>query len=238
MVNNHLKRIKAPKNWRLKRKERKWIARPLPGAHPINACLTLDIIARDMLALGKTAREINFIVANKEFLVDKVVRTEKKFSVGLMDVVEVPKLKTAYRICYNKRGELVLVAIDAKETSQKLLKIKTKTKVRGNKLQVGFHDGRTILMDKCDSKIGDTALFDLTKKTVSKFLPLEKGALVLITGGKNVGIIGTVKELKEGNKLSRAMCTIETKEGEISTFKDYAFVVGKGKSELTIEVIK
>jgi small subunit ribosomal protein S4e len=238
MGKDHLKRINAPRNWRLGRKERMWVARPKPGAHPINACLTLDTIARDMLSYGKNAREVSYILSNKEFKVDRGVRTDKKFAVGLMDVVEVPKLNDKFRVCYNARGELVLVKIDGKEVSQKLLKIKTKTKIAGGKLQLGFHDGRTILMDKCDSKIGDSALFDLDKKTALKFLPLEKGALVLIVGGKNTGTIGTVKELVPGNKLSRAMCVIETKNGELSTYKDYVFVVGKEKSEITVEVVK
>jgi small subunit ribosomal protein S4e len=234
MVKNHLKRIRAPRNWRLKRKERKWIARPMPGAHPLNECLTLDTIVKDILHLGKTSREVNFILNNNELVIDTKIRKDKKFSVGLMDIIEIPKLRQKFRVCYNKKGELNLVGIDDKESSLKLLKIKTKVKIKNGKIQLGFHDGKSIILDKCDSKVGDSVLFDLNKKSIIKFLPLEEGSIVLITKGKNTGMIGTVKQITLGNKLSKALCTFDVDGSKLSTAKDYVFVVGKEKQETTV----
>ena len=42
----HLKRIAVPKSWPIKRKENKWIARPMPGPHSLNHSISLNITAK------------------------------------------------------------------------------------------------------------------------------------------------------------------------------------------------
>ncbi|MHA1832356.1 MAG: 30S ribosomal protein S4e, partial [Candidatus Baldrarchaeia archaeon] len=44
----HLKRLPAPRFWPIHKKEFKWTVRPSPGPHPMNRCLPLLLIVRDI----------------------------------------------------------------------------------------------------------------------------------------------------------------------------------------------
>jgi len=233
MVKNHLKRLAAPQGWKIGRKEHVWVTRPMPGAHPIKECLTLDRVLKD-LGYAKTAREVKFILNNKDILVDKIVRKKKNFTVGLMDVIEVPKMEKSFRVSYNSKGEMVLIGIDNKEVSVKLLKVKSKTAVKKSKIHVGFHDGKSIVLDKAEMNVGDSVLYDMDKKSVVKTIPLEKGALILVIRGKQKGFQGVVKEIVERKGLTKASCNYEIGKETYSTLKDYVFVIGKGKSEVKL----
>jgi small subunit ribosomal protein S4e len=238
MVKNHLKRISAPKNWLLKRKAGKFVAKPLPGAHPLNASMTLNYLVIDVLNHAKTAKEVRKILHDKQLLVDNVVRGESKFSVGLMDVVEIPKLKEAYRISLDEAGRLTLVTIDDKEKNLKLLKIIGKTVIKKGKFQLNAHDGKNILVEKFEVNVGDTVVYDLTKKKIVKNLSLEKGAQVLLTAGKHVGRFGAVKEMVKEGPLQKKKLVFDMDGTEFITSLNYAFVVGKSKAEVTLKIKK
>src|SRR3989338_6869114 len=127
MGKNHIKRIAAPKSWDIKRKTYKFIARPMPGPHSVKSALTLNFLLRNVLEYAKTTKEIKMILTNKSILVDKTVRNDYKFP------------------------------IDSKESNMKLLKVINKSIVKKGKIQLTFHDGRNILLDKFEGKVGDTA---------------------------------------------------------------------------------
>jgi small subunit ribosomal protein S4e len=63
---------------------------------------------------------------------------------------------------------------------------------------------------------------------------LEKGNLILIFKGKNMGSIGEVKEIIETRtrEPNKVICEIEGNKTE--TIKDYVFVVGKNKPIITV----
>ncbi len=93
MGKNHLFRIAAPGTWAIKRKEQKFIARPTPGTHPLDKSLTINFLLRHLLGYAKTTKEIKLILTNGEIQIDKIVRKDHKFPIGLMDVIELTKLK-------------------------------------------------------------------------------------------------------------------------------------------------
>ncbi len=235
MGQSHLLRLNAPKSWFLKRKGTKYITRSIPGPHPLKGSLTLSFMLRDILEYAKTAKEIKQVLNGKQVLVDKVARTDYKYPIGLMDVIDIPKLEESYRVVYNKKGRLNLVSINKSEADLKLLRIIRKTMVKGGQLQVTFHDGRNMLAKKFDGNIGDSVLFDLNKKTVGKILKLEKGSLVYLRGGTHVGNLGTVKDIIKARDLQKPKVIVEVDGKEYITLIDYAFVVGKGKTELKLE---
>lgn len=238
MGKNHLKRIAAPKNWSVARKESKWIARPLPGKHKINNCITVSFMLRNILNYAKTSKEIKKILNDGNFIVDKKITKDQRISLGLMDVIQIPKLNENYRLLYNIDGRLNAVPIEEKESNLKLLKIIRKKTVKKGKIQITFHDGRTISLDKFDGKIGDTALFNFENKNITKFMELNKGAAVYFNGGAHIGSIGEVKEIIIENKLSKPKVLVEINGKEYTTLKDYAFVVGKDKPEIKIKAEK
>ncbi len=238
MGQNHLSRIAAPKTWTIVRKSTKFIARPMPGTHPLNESLTLSYVLREALGYAKTSKEIRKILNENNLLVDKKIRKEPKFGVGLMDVIEVPKLKESYRVLYNADGRLYLLKIDEKDSNLKLLKVARKNVVKKGKMQITFHDGRNLLMDKFEGHVGDTAVFDLTKTSISKWLKLEKDSLVYLTGGKHSGSLGKVKDIIKAKDLQKPKVVVEIDKVEYTTLSEYAFVVGTNKSEIKLGDMK
>ena len=230
MIKRHLKRLAAPRSWKIKRKGITFITRPKPGAHPLDEAISLNVILKDILKYATTTREVKKIIANKEIIVDGLRRKEHRFMVGFMDVLTIPELKVHYRMLINKKGELVLVKIDDKETKIKLCRIKNKSLV-GDKIQLNLFDSRNILVDKnTDYKIGDTLVIEVPSQKIVHHLKLERGAVVFISKGKKVGSIGRIDTLGSDG------VTCKKENGDIiETKKEYAFVVGKDKPLIKFE---
>jgi len=224
MVQNHLSRLAAPKTWSLRRKTNKWITRPMPGPHPLKESFTLSFLLREVLNYAKTSKEIKKILNEDGVLVDGVVRKEYKYPVGLMDIIEIPKLEEHYRVVYDKNGKFVLVSVKKDESKLKLLKIINKCIVKGGKLQLTFHDGRNLLVDKFEGSVGDTVLFDLNKKAITKILNLQKGSLIYLSGGSHVGELGKVKDVLISKDLQEQKVVVEINKNEYITIAKYAFV--------------
>ena len=142
-----------------------------------------------------------------------------------MDYVEIPKLNEKYQVLFDKYKRLDLVP--TKNVDLKLTKIVGKTILKAGKIQVNLHDGRNILLDKFDGKVGDTMIFDLNNKKHTKILKLEKNALVYLIGGKHVGALGKVTEIVPAKGLEKPKIKLIVGKDEIETSKNYAFVVDK-----------
>src|SRR3989344_2506025 len=104
-MKRHLKRLTAPRTWQIKRKGIKFITRPLPGSHKLEASLPLIVILRDLLKIVKTTREANYLIKNKKVLVNGKVM-ERRFGVGLMDILAIKEIDKRYRIILDRRGKL------------------------------------------------------------------------------------------------------------------------------------
>jgi len=235
MVKNHLSRLAAPKNWPIRRKTNKWIVKPISGPHSINESIPLCVFIREILEYAKTAKEIKTILNKKYILVDKVARTDYKFPIGLMDVVEIPELDEHYRMVFDKNGMFSVLSINKDEANLKLLKIIRKNLVNGGKVQITLHDGRNILVDKFDAHTGDSILFDIKNKSVKKLLVLEKDSLVYLHDGSFIGKTGNVKDLIKTQGLQKSKIVVEIDGEQHLTLASYALVVGKNKPEINLE---
>lgn len=219
MGKNHLKRYPVPNTWgTIGKKENKYITKPSPGPHSIRISLPL-ILWLKKLNLVDSKREAKKIAINKTILVDGRRIKEVDFPVGFMDVLSIPDLKKNWRIVFNNLGKLELCEI-TKSSSVKPCKIIDKKMVRG-KLQINFSDGKNILNDKKELKVGDSVILELPSLKVSKTLKLEKNANVTFIGGKHIGDKGNVVDFRD-EKI------VYNKDGKnIETLKKYAYVVGE-----------
>lgn len=238
MGKNHLSRLAASNSLGIKRKATKWITRPVSGPHPVNSCVTISTLLKNMLEYARTEKEVRMILNQKNILIDKKVRTEYKFPVGFMDVIDVPLLDEHYRLVYGHGGKFSLISVKKEQLNFKLLKIVRKNLVKGGKIQLTFHDGRTILADKFNGKVGDSILFDIVKRNISKLLPLAKDCLVYISGGSHTGSLGKLKDVIREKNLQNPKVIVDIDGKDYITFAKYAFVVGKDKPELDIGVKK
>ena len=224
----HLSRLASSKRWNIKKKGIKWVAKPLPGPHNIKNGIHLLSVFRDMLNYAQTAKEVKKILTNQEIYVDGKRRKNHRFIVGLMDVLFIPKTKEAFRILLTNKGKLTLMPIDEKESSFKLSKIIGKRHIK-KKIQLNLFDGKNILVDKADYKVGDTLMIDVPSLKIKDSFAFTKGNCIYLTGGKHIGTSGILEEIKEKT------ITIKRNKELIKTSKNHAFVVGKEKLVIKIE---
>ena len=128
---------------------------------------------------------------NKEIFVDMKPRRELGFVAGLFDTVMFPNVKKNYRIIINSRKKLDAVEIDEKESNLKLTRVIGK-KLMAGKTQLNCSDSRNILIDKDEYKVGDSLVIDLPGQNIKQHIKLEKGNMILLTGGKHMGDYGAV----------------------------------------------
>lgn len=225
----HISRMAVPKSWPLGRHVRKWATRPRPGMHPIESGMPLNTVMKDMLGYAKTTKEARFILNSKEgVLVDGKRRNDRKFIIGLMDILSFPKTKENFRVLLNKRGKVSLLQIDDSEAHIKLCRIKNKIPLKG-KFQLNLHDGRNILVEDKGYSVGSTVVMEVPSQKIREMLPFEKGAAVYMASGKHVGSVGVLQEIKG------KVAIVKTSECVFETPADYTFVVGKEKPIIKLE---
>ncbi|MBU4501796.1 MAG: 30S ribosomal protein S4e, partial [Nanoarchaeota archaeon] len=164
MVKRHLSRLGAPKSWPIQRKGIKWIARPSPGPHTLKNCITLSLAIKNLLKYAKTTKEVKIILNEGKILIDKIVRKDHKFPLGIMDVIDIPSTKENFRVLYTDKGKFRLVKISADEGKLKPTKIVGKTILKGKKIQLNFYDGKNLIVDKEEYKVNDTLILELGDK--------------------------------------------------------------------------
>ena len=193
--------------------------------------MPLGLILRDMLHVCDTAREARHILNARGVLVDGRVATDPKLPVGLMDVLTLHETKAHYRMMVNTRGRMALVPADEADAKWKLCRIEDKTTVRGGKTQLNLHDGRNVLLAKDEYKTGATLKVQLPGQKVLGHFELVAGAPSVITGGKHVGEVAHVLDVRLTRNPRANIVTF--KEG-FSTDVDKVFVVGKGAPEVKV----
>jgi small subunit ribosomal protein S4e len=226
-MSRHLKRLNAPKEWFILRKTTKYIAKPLPGAHILNESIPISLVLKQ-LGHAKTSAEVKKILNQHEVLIDARRVRDPKAAAGILDSVSLPKSNEYYRIIFDAKGRLQLLAIPKNEANTKVSKVIDKTMVSGGKLQLNLNDGRNIIADKGAASTGDTLLLELPGQKISQRLALEKGALVYMLGGKYIGAFGKLASI-DGDEIA-----FTADSQSLRTAKKYALVVGKEKPVLTL----
>lgn len=224
MVKRHLKSLAAPKSWPIKRKELKFVARPIPGPHKLDRGITLNLLLKGLLKYANTTREVKKILHSNKVLINKRARKDHRFPVGLFDLIEIPELDEHYTLIINKKGKFALARIEKGSADVKLYKITNKTILKGNKVQLNLFDGWNMVVGKGDFKAGDSVLFNLSKKTVEKHIKFEKGAQAYITGGKYVGNVATIEGSKDSVGSQPGIVKLKKDKTSFETLKEYIFV--------------
>lgn len=232
----HLKRMPAPRFWRIKVKEAQWATKPRPGPHPIDQCIPLGIVLRDYLGLARTAREARLIVAQGKVKVDGRVRRDEKYPVGLMDVVEIDGVKSPFRVLPVEGKGLDLIETTKEEAGFKLCKIQDKRTVDRGHLQINLHDGRNMLV-KVENpgnpvedvySTGASVQIEIPNQKILKEMKLTDGAYAIVTGGRNIGRHGKISSITQASATRPKIAEIRDSKGEtFRTIGDYVFVIGE-----------
>lgn len=210
-----VKRQLAPTFWAIKRKEGQFVMRVNPGPHPGKRAYPLGMVLRDVLKLANTGYEVDRILKADKVKVDGVIRSDRNFAIGLMDVVELVMGQT-YRMVPKNGVSLSPIAIDEAEKGLKLLKITSKTIIKGKKMQYGFHDSKTLISDQI-LKVGDSCVVSLPGVNITNHIAFEKGATALIITGENGGSVGKIEDIQDGvfSLPKRALISFDDKSVEL-----------------------
>ena len=239
---SHIKRLAAPSFWPIHRKEKVWIVKPSPGPHPIDESIPLLIVVRDLLGLAKTSREASIIISEGKIKVDGRVRRDKRFPVGLMDVIEIPEIGKSFRVVPDSHNFLVLVKVGEEEKNFKLCRVENKVTIKGGRIQFNLHDGKNVILNGEEAK-KEWKVLDVLKigfsdyNKVLQHLPFKEGMYAIITGGRNVGKHGIIKMIEKTEYKPRKYRYVVIKDvngEEYQTIPDYVFVVGEEKPLISL----
>ena len=221
MSSSHMKRLAMPRSWPLTRKTDIWISRPRPSGHPIERCMALGVVLRDVLGVAQSMREAKRALATRRILVDGRVTTDMRRGVGVMDVLTVGD--DHYRCVLDSNGKLRYASISAKEAALKLCRIDGKTTIKGGVTQLNLHDGRNInVKDANKYNTMDSLVLDVATQKIKKHHKFTSGANCYLIGGSHIGSTATMSEYV----VKRSSKNNEVLFGDFGTIVDHVFVVG------------
>ena len=228
-----LKRQMAPLFWGINRKNKRFAITVKPGSHSKNRSIPTAILLRDVLKMVTTLREAKSVIYNGKINVDGITRKSLHHSIGLMDVIELQGISDVYRLVPTHGHILQPIKIDSSEKSKKIVKVTSKTTTKGKKIQLGFHDGRTIIADN-NVNVGDSCLIQIPEQKILDVIKLEKDSLVIVTRGVNTGQIGKIKNINEATFTlpKRINLTVDKKKFEMPS--DLVIAIGKEKPVIQV----
>jgi len=234
----HVKRLSAPRLWPIHKKEARWTVRARPGPHGREECLPILLVLREILGVARTRKEAKLILSEGQFKVDGKVRRDESFPVGLMDVVEIPSMKRAYRILPFLNKGLGLHPIGDAEKGFKLCKIMDKSTVDGGHIQLNLHDGRNLLVRVSNPReaaedvyaTSDVLKVSIPDLEILEVVKFEEGAVTMVAHGRNAGRHGKIVSVEKGAGTNPAIVTLEEEGGaKLQTSIDSLFVLGGEK---------
>ncbi len=227
-----VKRQLAPTFWAIKRKQSQFVQRVKPGPHPKDRAYPLGMVLRDLLNVASTMHEAKRVLNLGKVKVDSVTRRDPNLAVGLMDVVELVTGQS-YRLVPKDSMLLTAIAIEDSEKNLKLVKVTSKTTIRGKKIQYGFHDGKSLISGE-NLRVGDTCMVELPEVKIKAHIAFEKGSTALIITGENAGNIGKIEDIQDGifSLPKRALVSFGDRSVELPV--EMVMVVGQDKPVIKV----
>ncbi|MEM0118604.1 MAG: 30S ribosomal protein S4e [Conexivisphaerales archaeon] len=230
-----LKRQAAPAFYSVPRKRYPFITRTGPGPHPRNRSYDPVTLMRDILKVADTREEAIYVLRRRRLLVDGVARVEPNFPIGLMDVIEFSGTSSIYRMLPTKGSPVYPLPIPQEEKGLKLCQIARKVTVKGGKVQLGTHDGRTFVVeDPSKYRVGDSILVTVPQQEIKEVVPMKKGYLALVVGGRRLGSYGEIVEIIDGTFSNPRSLKLKLPEGEVILPMNLVMPVGKEKPLLSL----
>jgi len=225
----HLKRLNAPKHWMLDKLGGNFAPRPSAGPHKLRECLPLMVFLRNRLKYALTYDECKKILNQRLVKVDGKIRTDNTFPAGFMDVIQLERTNEHFRLIYDIKGRFTVHRIQAAEAKYKLCRVKKVGVALKGVPFIVTHDGRTIRYPDPLIKVNDSVQVDIETGKIMDFIKFDSGNLCMITGGRNLGRVGTVTH-RERHPGSFDICHIKDTLGHsFATRLSNVFIIGKGQ---------
>ena len=229
-----LKRQMAPQFWGITRKDKRFVVTVKPGPHRKEIAIPTAVFLRDMLQIVTSLREAKATIYSGKVKVDGVIRKSLHHAIGLMDIVELENVPQAYRLVPKDGKLLQPVPVDEAEKSKKMARVRSKTVIKNGKIQIGLHDGRSIITDT-EINIGDTCVIEVPGQKIIDIIKLEAGNQALVTRGINAGQVGKIKSVQQGTFILPRKVVLELGQREIEIPADITIAVGKEEPAIRIK---
>ena len=229
-----LKRQMAPLFWGITRKEKRFVITVKPGSHKKNYSIPTAVFLRDTLKIVTSLREAKTSIYSGKVKIDGVVRKSLHHSIGLMDVIELENVSDVYRLVPTEGKILKPIKIQESEKTKKLVTVVSKTTINKGKMQIGFHDGRSIISDTKVS-VGDTCLIQIPEGKILEVIKLEAGSHGLVTRGVNSGQIGKIETVEEGTFILPKRIILSLGDRKIEIPADIIMTIGKEEPIIQIK---
>ena len=224
----------APLFWGITRKDKRFVITVKPGPHKKSSSIPTAVFLRDTLNIVTSLREAKTSIYSGKVKIDGVVRKSLHHSIGLMDVVELENVSDIYRLVPTEGKLLKPIKIKDTEKSKKLVRVSTKTTISKGKMQIGFHDGRSIITDT-KVNVGDTCLIQIPEGKIIEVIKLEAGSHGLVTRGANSGQIGKIETIEEGTFILPKRIILSLGERKIEIPADIIMPIGKEEPIIQIK---
>lgn len=242
---HHQKRLAAPLSFPMERKGLKFTFHGIAGSRKINEGIPLGLIIRDMLNLASNLKELKYILNNNLVFIDGKPRKDPRYIVGPMDVIEIPSIKQYYRfVPWVGRRKIKLISITKEDSTWKLVSIKSKTNLRGGKLQLNLDDGRNIIINQSEEDKNTkfnpsifttrgTLKIEFISNKILDYYPFDLNSFVLIRKGINTGLTGKLQYLEKRIGKNRSVAIVQSGEDDrIITAMENIFIIGKETTDI------
>lgn len=214
-----MKRLAASKYYAVKRKEAKYIAKPLPGRHTLLTSVTLLSLLRDKLGLVKTSKEADKAIKQGKIEVNGKVVKEPKAAVGFGDILHVLPTDEYYLVGVNRQGAVSLEKTT--KDAKRVLKVVGKYVAKKGKVMLRLHDGTTL---QGNANVNDSVV--LANGKIEQVIKFQPGAKCIVYKGRHSSKQGVVKNIIPGSAQRKPEVELETPEGLVRTLVDNVIAVG------------
>ena len=221
-----LKRQMAPQFWGITRKSKRFVITVRPGPHKKNYSVPTAVFLRDTLKIVTSLREAKSAIYSGKVKIDGVVRKSLHHAIGLMDVVELENVPDIYRLVPSEKKLLTPIKINKSEKSKKLVRVISKTTINKGKMQIGFHDGRSLITDT-KLNVGDTCLIQIPDLKILEVIKIEAGCQCMVTRGVNAGQIGKIETVETGTFILPKRVVLVLGDRKIEIPADIVMAIGK-----------
>lgn len=203
----HMKRLNAPAFFDIHRKEHKYVTRPRAGRHTLKNAVPIALLL-EKLEFAKNVVGAKRMLNTRTVLVNGNPVKDRKYAVGLNDIVEIAAEGKRFRIGMDEQGQVKALPVGEQEAN--LYKVLGKYKEQGGRLMLRLHDGSAV-PGSAEIRVSDSVTVE--KGKVAERLKLGEGAQCTVIGGMHAGTEGAVKGLLKGSVSREGSVIIERKDG-------------------------
>jgi small subunit ribosomal protein S4e len=202
--------------------------RPSSGPHKMGEAMPITLFLRNRLKYALCQKDVKMILVQRLVKVDGKVRTDHKFPVGFMDVIQIEKTNENFRLIYDVKGRFTIHRITNQESKYKLCRVRAVKTGPKNVPYLYTSDGRTIRYPDPLIKVNDSIQVDITTGKIMDHIKFDSGNLCMVTGGRNTGRVGTIMSRERHPGSFDIVHVKDVNEHIFATRLGYIFVIGKG----------